>query len=417
MRNIFSILLLFFFSISYSQIQVHTVDVATNDLVYDSVTNKIYVTIPSSNGSNGNSIGIINPTTFVLENTFFMGSEPSIMAISDDGQFIYTGFTGAATIRKFNVSTQTAGLQFPLGGDSFLGPYYAEDIEVVPGQPNSVAVARNYLDVSPRFAAVAIYDNGVERPTVADWYGNGEISNQIEFKNSSLLFGYDNETTAYSFNNLIVNSSGVSLIAGRAISGGFMSNANFVYGNNYCYFPNGMALDVSSTPFLSGTFPNVNGPVAYDNQNNLVCFGISNSGNIVFKRFFANTFLSYDSISITQAYGNVKKLISCGNGMYILNTSDDKVVIINDSKLSNSSFDNQKNISLYPNPAIDFVQINMIDKINLKEALIYDLSGKLILTPNISDNKIAVSNIEKGTYILKLKDVDNKFYINKFIKN
>jgi hypothetical protein len=415
MKKILTLLLLSCLTVSYSQIQVHTVNVATNDLVFDSVTNKIYVTIPSSNGSNGNSIGIINPNTYVLENTVFMGSEPSVMAISDDGQFIYTGFTGAATIRKFNVSTRTAGIQFPLGSDSFLGPYYAEDIEVVPNQPNSIAVARKYLGVSPRFAAVAIYDDNVVRPTVANWYGSGQISNQIEFKNSSLLFGYDNETTAYSFNNLIVNSTGVSLISGNAISGGFMANANFVYGNNYCYFPNGMALDVSSTPFLSGTFPNVNGPVAYDIANNLVCFGINNSGNIVFKRFNANTFLSYDSLSITQAFGAVKKLISCGNGMYAMNTSDDKVVIIKDANLSNNNTVNRKNIAIYPNPVVDKLIIDTENQ-KIEKTTIYDMIGKKIIETNVFQNSLDLTFLETGMYIIELKDKSNSVFSYKFLK-
>lgn len=415
MKNIFIFLFVLSFSICNSQISIHTVNVATNDLVYDSITNKIYVTIPSSNGSNGNSIGVINPNTYLLENTIFMGSEPSIMAISDDGQFIYTGFNGAATIRKFNVTTQTAGLQFPLGNDSFLGPYYAEDIEVIPGQPNSIAVARKYTTVSPRFAAVAIYDNGVVRPTVADWYGNGEISNQIEFKNSSLLFGYDNESTAYSFNNLVVNSSGVSLISGNAISGGFMSNANFVYaGNNHVYFPNGMSLDVSSTPFLDGTFPNVNGPVAYDITNNLVCFGINNSGNIIFKRFNANTFLTYDYLNITQAFGTVKKIISCGHGMYAMITSDDKVVIINDAALSNEKFTESK-ISVYPNPVINVLNFDA-GNVQIESVAVYDMVGKKIMDNKILQNNIDLSFLETGIYIIELKDKNNNIFSNKFLK-
>ena len=415
MKNIFIFLFVISFSICNSQISIHTVNVATNDLVYDSITDKIYVTIPSSNGSNGNSIGIINPNTYVLQNTVYMGSEPSVMAISDDGQYIYTGFGGAATIRKFIVSSQTASTQFPLGSSS-TGSYYVEDIEVFPGQPNSIAVARKYTNVIPRFAAVAIYDNGVARPTVADWFGNGEISNQIEFKNSSLLFGYDNESTAYSFNNLVVNSSGVSLISGTPISGGFMSNANFIYaGNDHVYFPNGMSLDVSSTPFLDGTFSNVNGPVAYDIANNLVCFGINNSGNIVFKRFYANTFLNYDSTSITQAFGTVKKLISCGHGMYAMNTSDDKVVIIKDAALSNENFVSSRKISFYPNPVINILNVDTVNE-QIDNVMVYDMVGKKVVDSKFLENQIDLSFLEPGMYLIEFKDKNNNIFSNKFLK-
>ena len=69
-------LLLFFIlpMFAFSQFEINTVDVTTNDLIYDSKTDRIYVSIPSSNGSNGNSIGVINPTNYTLENTIFIGS-------------------------------------------------------------------------------------------------------------------------------------------------------------------------------------------------------------------------------------------------------------------------------------------------------------------------------------------------------
>ena len=95
-------------SILNAQLQVHTVQVTANDLVYDSVTNKIYVSVPSANGSNGNSIGVINPNTFLLENTIFIGSEPTILAISDNGQYIFLVLAVLQQWRRFDVSTQTS---------------------------------------------------------------------------------------------------------------------------------------------------------------------------------------------------------------------------------------------------------------------------------------------------------------------
>ncbi len=73
---------------TFSQWEVNVLNITTNDLVYDSNTDRIYASIPSANGSNGNSIGIINPNTITLENTVNMGSEPTVLAISDNGQYI-----------------------------------------------------------------------------------------------------------------------------------------------------------------------------------------------------------------------------------------------------------------------------------------------------------------------------------------
>src|ERR1035437_6822948 len=124
------ILLIVLLCVTYSlqaQFKVSAIKVTTNDLIYNPATDRIYACIPSSNGSNGNSIGIINPTTLALEKTVFIGSEPTVMDISDDGQYIYVGFSGSATVRRFNVNTQTADIQFPLGSSSYDGPFYAYD--------------------------------------------------------------------------------------------------------------------------------------------------------------------------------------------------------------------------------------------------------------------------------------------------
>ena len=110
MRRILSLLILGTSSMAFAQLQVNTLNLTTNDLVYDSVTNKIYASIPSANGSNGNSIGVINANTYLLENTIFIGSEPTILAISDNGQYIYSGFSGSSTVRRFDVASQTAGI-------------------------------------------------------------------------------------------------------------------------------------------------------------------------------------------------------------------------------------------------------------------------------------------------------------------
>ncbi len=397
-----------------AQMQVHTLSITTNDLVYDSNTDRIYVSIPSSNGSNGNSIGVINPNTYLLENTIFMGSEPSVLAISDNGQYIYSGFNSTSKIRRFDVATQSASLQFQLGADSFLGPYYAEDIEVIPGQPNSIAVSRKYLTTSPRFAGVAIYEDGVQRPTISDWFGSGEISNKIEFKNSTTLFGYDNETTGFNFNRLAVNSGGVSLVstAGNMPSG-FAFSLDFTYFNNNAYFTNGSVVDATTAPYVNGVFPSANGPVVYDTYNNLVCYAYSNNGVITFKRYNPTTFLLFDTLSISSAFGQAKSIISCGNGCYAFNTTDNNVVIIKNGNLSSNEIQNRL-ISIYPNPTSDYLYVK--SSIEIKDIKILDVNGREISNLDFIDNKMYLGDLLPGIYFAKINDINGNLITEKIIK-
>ena len=397
MKKKYSILILLFPIFSLAQFNVNIVNVITNDLVYDSNTDRIYVSLPSSNGSNGNSIGIINPDTNILENTVFIGSEPTVLAISDDGQYIYSGFSGSSTVRKFEVSTQTPGIQFTLGSDSSTGSFYVEDLEVMPGQVNTIAVSRRNNGFTPRHEGVAIYDNGVMRNNTT---ANHTGSNRIEFTSENALIGYNNETTEFGIRRMSINSSGVTVVdVTKSVLSGF--EVDFIYYNDRMYATNGTIVDTTNSLFVIGTFSDVNGPSVFDVNTNFVCYASYDfSGNITFKRFNPDTFLLEDSLPISDAFGNVKSIITCGAGCYAFNSSDYKVVIIKDTSLSVSEIDNEFKLSVYPNPAAEYVSINNGE--NIEEILIYDINGRLVSHFKNKSENLFLGNLATGIYIVRI---------------
>ena len=66
--------------------------------------------------------------------------------------------------------------------------------------------------------------------------------------------------------------------------------------------------------------------------------------------------------------------------------------------LSINNFEND--IKIYPNPSFDYININAGS--NLK-AILYDSLGKELIRENVTD-KLDISQLEKGTYILNLSD-------------
>ncbi len=58
-------------------------------------------------------------------------------------------------------------------------------------------------------------------------------------------------------------------------------------------------------------------------------------------------------------------------------------------------------ISVFPNPANDYVELKT-DK-TIKSVNILDLKGNLILSKNVNNNRIEISNLSKGIYILEVK--------------
>jgi len=421
MKQILLVILLSLCSSLPAQFVVSSLKIATNDVIYNPFTGKIYVTIPSSYGSNGNSIGIINPSTMVLEKTIFIGSEPTIMDISDNGQYIYVGFTGSATVRRFNVNSQTADIQFPLGSNSFSGPFYAYDIAVMPGNPNTIAVSR-IVNGSTGFYGVAIYDSGVPRPTTTiSTYPNND-SYVIHFVNDTTMWGFNNHSTGFDFNKLTVNQNGVKegLNVGSIVNS--FSVNDFVYDNTKtkAFFDYGSVIDLSySSPFTIGTFIGASGCVAYDNVKDLACYATNNdsySSNsaITFKRYNTNTFLLYDSQVISGYTGQVKHITTCGGGRYLFNTSDYIILLKDPTAGIDNISGTTKTIEIYPNPVKDKFLIR--NDIQIKKLQIMDLSGNIVADYNYPDKTISVTEIAKGIYIVKCYDSENQYYTSKLVK-
>lgn len=75
--------------------------------------------------------------------------------------------------------------------------------------------------------------------------------------------------------------------------------------------------------------------------------------------------------------------------------------------------DNKAEIAIYPNPASDFIKINMD---NMQSYKIFDATGKLVISGHNTDSLIDVQALEKGFYNIVLIDYNAKMQSKKFIK-
>lgn len=78
------------------------VSLATNDIVYDPFSKRIYATVPSSAGARANSVTPIDPATGALGTSVPVGSEPNKLAVTDNGQYLYFGLDSASSVRRFD---------------------------------------------------------------------------------------------------------------------------------------------------------------------------------------------------------------------------------------------------------------------------------------------------------------------------
>lgn len=297
---------------------VRKLDVQANDLVVDPATQTIYATLPSTNGSNGNSIAPIDPNSGTLGTPVFIGSEPNKMAISDNGQFIYVGLTGGFAVRRFDVATQTAGPQFSLGVDFLNGPIQAGEIAVQTGNPHTVAVYR------PTVGGIAIFDDGVQRTSTAGAPFNASIA----FSTTDLARLY--ALGANSLSRLNVTLNGISSVTPQTITG---SGAAKLSGGKL-YTSSGHAID-PETGSLLGTFTGANSTTAFVPDSNVkrVYFlsGPFSSGGVptvTLRVYDQETFLPIATLDIPNVSGTPTEMVRWGtNGLAFCTTGGNVFLI------------------------------------------------------------------------------------------
>ena len=82
--------------------QPSVVNQTANDMVLDPANQVLYISIPSSVGTNANQVCIRNPATAVISSCQ-PGSEPDVLAIPDDSQFLYVGMDGTNSVQRFKL--------------------------------------------------------------------------------------------------------------------------------------------------------------------------------------------------------------------------------------------------------------------------------------------------------------------------
>ncbi len=96
-------------------------------------------------------------------------------------------------------------------------------------------------------------------------------------------------------------------------------------------------------------------------------------------------------------------------------TINNATLVVEGSSLAIEDFANT-DFSLYPIPAKNVLNVKTSTTLTMKLAKVFDLNGKLVFESNLTSNQIPTESLSKGTYILLLRDANDKDYSQKFIK-
>lgn len=441
MRQFFISILIFISYLSVAQVppfflaNTLTTNLRTNDFVYSNSADKIYALISADNSTDQNSIAILNPYTISVESSIQFTHEPSVIAISQDEQYVYIGFKNLAKIKRYSVTSNTIDMEFDLNYYDFgLVPCYPRKIEVSPGNNNVVAITRR--DHNGNSKGAGLYISGILQPLDGE-----DLITDVRFINQNTLYGYCTNCVSTYLRKFDVSDNGITQVASYENMPGILwlglDSLHFVYHNNKFYFNHGRVVNLLPAPHIEEQYlSNINyGGITYDPHTNLICSADSYlndpyvDGNGMYqmwktkvRRYNPDTNILYDSFYIKLQDWDINKFIMCGEGCYALTTSVynvgtasylKKFSIVRDAVLNSKNTTSRAEIKLYPNPTSDFIQVNTSSVI--KDALVYDSNGRTILC-RLIDNKIDISNTANGIYLIKLTDENNNVYTQKIIK-
>ena len=222
------------------------VNVPASGLLYDPYSQLLYATVPGTSTTiTGNSIVSIDPTSGTVGTPISIGSQPTVMAETNDGNYLYVGLSGADSVAQFDLVHQSLKATIPLflteGTTST--SVAATWLATMPGNDTSLSI-----DVTNGWGQFGIFDisgsTGTFRPNLSEIY-NGV--NPV-FANASELYAFDSQTSGAEFYRYSVNANGLTEIDGTTLEGmgGFSGGTQLA--NGLVYGVGGGIINPSTTP-------------------------------------------------------------------------------------------------------------------------------------------------------------------------
>jgi hypothetical protein len=220
--------------------KVARLDLPTNDAAFSPLLGAVVATVPSFDPALGNELVEVDPNDGTLRRHVWVGSDPTQVAVSDDGTTAYVVLRGANRVVRVDLLTFTVVQSFPVALDPSYGPLFVDDIEVLPLRNDAIAVLLAKPSFSPRHEGVWIYVNGVALPQHTDSHLG---PTGIEFTGPTTIVGLNGGDTSFSFHEISVGPLGATQVRVVENVPGVGFGVSFEESLGRLYTHSGMVLD------------------------------------------------------------------------------------------------------------------------------------------------------------------------------
>jgi hypothetical protein len=166
--------------------------IGVNHILYEPFSRKIYASVGSGSSSVvGNSVAAITPDTVSIGTPVNIGSQPTKMAISDDGNILYSLLGGANSVARFNLNTQQTEFTFTPTVTNYGGSTTGfRDLAIATGSETVLAVDFGYT------SGLGLFDvNPVAKTATMRGAGTGIYTGtSLQFYDPNTLYLFNSDT-------------------------------------------------------------------------------------------------------------------------------------------------------------------------------------------------------------------------------
>jgi hypothetical protein len=218
------------------------VNVPTSGLLFDPYSQLLYATIPSTaTGIAGNSVVQINPVTGAVGTPVAVGSQPTVMTETTDGNYLYIGLSGADSLAKFDLLSQSLVATIPITYNS--ESTKALSLAAMPASDTTLAIG-----ISNGWSNFGIFDVGASTGSFRSNLSGIYAGQNPVFADASHIYAYDDQTSGAEFYRYSVNANGLTEIDGTTLDGMGGFEGAIQLENGRVYSVGGGIVNPSTTP-------------------------------------------------------------------------------------------------------------------------------------------------------------------------
>jgi hypothetical protein len=222
------------------------INAPASGLLFDPYSRLLYATIPSTATTlTGNSVVSIDPVTGTVGTPVPVGSQPTVMTETTDGNYLFIGLSGANSLAQFDLLHQSLKATIPLSAtqNGNTTSLTATWVAAMPGSDSTLAV-----DVNDSFGTFGIFDisgsTGSFRPNFSGYYDGVNPT----FASASRVYAFDSQTSGAEFYRYSVDANGLTLIDGTTLDGLGGFSGSFRLADGLVYGAGGGIANPATTP-------------------------------------------------------------------------------------------------------------------------------------------------------------------------